>query len=107
MSLVISHENYMFRVDGDILETFIRGESEQRVLLAWLSVQVLPLARGNLALKIGSAPPDVPLYEMLQKARPVTGRGATVQVSISAAEEPLLREFFTQVAQLCGRHVAR
>jgi len=103
MPLVHSHENTVFRVDGDVLETFIRGESRQRVLLARLAVQVLPLGRGSLALKIGSAPPGTPLYEVLQRARPVTGGGATVQVSISPEEEPAFREFFTQVARLCGR----
>jgi hypothetical protein len=103
MPLVYSYESHNFRVDGDVLETFIRGESEQRVLLAWLAVQVFPLARGYLALQIGSAPPDMPLYEVLPKAKAMTGRGATVQVNISPEEEPVLREFFTQVARLCGR----
>jgi len=104
--LVYSHESHIFRVDGDLLETFIRGESKQRVLLAWLAVQVLPFARGYLALQIGSAPPDMPLYEALPKAKPMKGRGTTLQVTISPEEEPALREFFTQVAQLCGRPVA-
>ena len=103
MPLAYSHESHMFRVDGDVLETFIMGESRQRVLLAWLAVQVFPYTRGYLALQIGSAPPDMPLYEVSQKAKAMTGRGTTVQVTISPEEEPVLREFFTQVAQLCGR----
>lgn len=105
MPLVYSHENHSFRVDGDVLETFIRGASEHRILLAWLAVQVIPLARDSLALQIGSAPPDMPLYQVLQKARAITGRKATVQVNISREEEPLVREFFTQVARLCGRPI--
>lgn len=32
--------------------------------------------------------------------------GSTVDVVIKAEEEPLFRQFFTQVAQLCGRPVA-
>jgi hypothetical protein len=104
MPLVYSHERHIFRVDGDVLETFIRGESEQRVLLAWLAVQAFPLARGYLAIQIGSAPTDMPLYEVLPKAKAMMGRGtSTVQLSISREEEPVIREFFTQVAQLCGR----
>jgi len=71
-----------------------------------LAVQVFPLARGYLALQIGSAPPDNPLYEALQKAKAIKGRKATVQVSISPEEEPALRAFFTQMAQLCGRPAA-
>jgi hypothetical protein len=105
MPLVYSHESHIFRVDGDVLETFIGGESKQRVLLAWLAVQVFPLARGWLALQIGSAPPDMPLYEALQKAKAMAGRGTAMQMTISPEEEPLLREFFTQVAQLCGRPI--
>lgn len=69
-----SHGSHIFRVDGDVLETFIRGASEQRVLLACLAVQVFPLGRANLALQIGSAPPGMPLYEVLPKAKAVTGR---------------------------------
>jgi hypothetical protein len=107
MPLVYSHESHIFLVDGDVLETFIGGESKQRVLLAWLAVQVFPLARGYLALQIGSAPPGMPLYEVLAKAKAMTGRGAIMQVHISPEEEPVLREFFTQVAQLCGRPMVR
>lgn len=106
MPLVYSREGNIFRVDGDVLETFVLGDSRLRVLLAWLAVQVFPFARGHLAVQIGSAPPDMPLYEVLPKARAIPGRGATVQVNISPEEEPLLREFFTQVAHLCGRPIA-
>jgi|SRR5215469_5991368 len=103
MPLVYSHENNMFRVDGDMLETFVQGESEQRILLAWLAVQVFPIGRGYLAVQIGAAPPHVPLYEALPKAKPITGRRGTLQLNIRPEEEPALRQFFGQVAQLCGR----
>jgi hypothetical protein len=46
----------------------------------------------------------MPLYEVLPKARPV--RGSTVEVVIKTEEEPLYREFFGRVGQLCGRPVA-
>jgi hypothetical protein len=106
MPLVFSDESRVLRVDGDVLETFIRGESEQRVLLALLAVQVSPLPRGYLAVQIGSASPEAPLYQVLPKAKPIAGRGNhTLQVTIRPEDEPRYREFFTQVAQLCGRPV--
>jgi hypothetical protein len=106
MPLIYSHESHTFRVDGDVLETFLWGGSEQRVLLAWLAVQVFPAGRNTLALQIGAAPPDIPLYQVLPKASPIPGRGApALQMSVTPEEEPALREFFTQVARLCGRSV--
>jgi hypothetical protein len=109
MPLVYSHERRTFRVDGDVLETFISGQSEQRVLLAWLFVQVYPFPKGNLELAVGSLPPDMnmPLYEVLPK-HPKDPKGSAFTVVghiISPEEEPALREFFTQVARLCDRPV--
>jgi hypothetical protein len=57
-----------------------------------------------LVVKITSASADLPLYELQAKARPV--RGSTVEVVIRTEEEPLYRQFFTRVGQLCGRPVA-
>jgi len=54
-------------------------------------------------VKVTSSPVDLPLYEVLAKARPV--RGSTVEVVIKTEEEPLYRQFFTRVGQLCGRPV--
>ena len=45
-----------------------------------------------------------PLYQVLPKAK-ATIFGA-VDVIIATEEEPLFRDFFTQVAQSCGRFVA-
>jgi hypothetical protein len=109
MPLVYRHESRTFRVDGDVLETFIRGESERRVLLAWLSVQVFPFPKGRLGVAIESLLPDMemPPYKVLQKP-PKAVKGivhTAVGHVISPEEEPALREFFTQVAQLCGRPV--
>jgi hypothetical protein len=105
MSLAYNHENHLFRVDGDVLETFILGGSEQRVLLSWLFVRVFPQGRGRLALSIGSASPDLPLYEALPKATVLPLRGTSMQLNIKIEEEPAIRAFFTQVALLADRRV--
>ena len=104
MSLEFRHDELVVRVDGDIAEIFCRGAFSHRLLLAWLAVQVQPSIRGRLLVKISSAPADSPLYEVQAKARPV--RGSTAEVVIKTEEEPLYRQFFTQVGQLCGRPVA-
>jgi len=51
-----------------------------------------------------SAAGDSPLYEVQAKAKPT--RGSTVEQVIRTEEEPLYRQFFTHVGQLCGRPVA-
>ena len=104
MSLEFRHDELVVRVDGDIAEIFCRGAFSHRLLLAWLAVQVQPSIKGRLVVKIMSSPVDLPLYEVLPKARPV--RGSVVEVVIKTEEEPLYRQFFTRVAQLCGRPVA-
>ena len=104
MPLEFRHDDLVVRVDGDVAEIFCRGAFSHRVLLAWLAVVVQPSIRGMLVVRITSAPADLPLYEVQAKARPV--RGSTVEVVIKTEEEPLYREFFTRVGQLCGRPVA-
>ena len=101
MSLEFRHDQLVVRVDGDVAEIFCRGAFSHRVLLAWLDVQVQPSIRGMLVVRITSAPADLPLYEVQAKARPV--RGSTVEVAIKTEEEPLYRQFFTRVGQVCGR----
>ena len=54
-------------------------------------------------MKITSTSVDLPLYEVQAKARPV--RRSTVEFVIKTEEEPLYRQFFTQVGQLCSRPV--
>jgi hypothetical protein len=105
MPLDFSHEGLVLRVDGDVLEIFSRGTFSHRVPLAWLAVQVQPSARGRLVVRIVSvsARHDAPLYEVMHKAKIMPG--SAVELGISAEEEPLYRQFFTQVAQLCGRPV--
>jgi hypothetical protein len=104
LSLEFRHDELVVRVDGDVAEIFFRGMFSHRLLLAWPAVQVQPSIRGRLLVKISSAPAESPLYEVQAKARPT--RGSTVEVVIKTEEEPLYREFFTRVGQLCGRPVA-
>ena len=104
MSLEFRHDELVVRVDGDVAEIFWKGAFSHRLLLEWLAVQVQPSIKGRLVVKIMSSPVDLPLYEVLPKARPV--RGSVVEVVIKTEEEPLYRQFFTRVAQLCGRPVA-
>jgi hypothetical protein len=104
VSLAFSHEGLVMRVDGDVLEIFSRGAFSHRVLLAWLAVQVQPSIKGHLVMRIASVRGDLPLYEVMHKARVTPG--SSVEVVIRTEEEPLYRQFFTQVAQLCDRVVA-
>jgi len=104
LSLEFRHDELVVRVDGDVAEIFFKGMFSHRLLLAWLAVQVQPSIRGRLLVKISSAPAESPLYEVQAKARPT--RASTVEVVIKTKEEPLYREFFTRVGQLCGRPAA-
>ena len=104
MSLEFRHDELVVRVDGDVAEIFCWGAFSHRLLLTWLAVQVQPSIKGHLVVKMTSMPVDSPLYEVQAKARPT--RGSTVEVVIKTEEEPLYREFFTRVGQLCGRPVA-
>lgn len=103
MPLEFSREGLVLRVDGDVLEIFSRGAFSHRVPLAWLAVQVQPSAKGRLIVRMASSRDDMPLYEVMQKAR--VAPGSAVDWVIRTEEEPLYRQFFTQVAQLCGRPV--
>jgi hypothetical protein len=60
--------------------------------------------KGACFVKITSSSVDSPLYEVQAKARHT--QGSSVEVVIKTEEEPLYREFFTRVGQLCGRPVA-
>jgi hypothetical protein len=103
MPLEFKREYFILRVDGDVLEIFRKGAFSERVPLAWLAVQVQPSIKGRLVVQICSARNDLPLYEVLRKAKAV--QGSAVDLVINTEEEPLYRQFFTQVAQLCGRPV--
>jgi hypothetical protein len=103
LPLEFRHDEVVIRVDGDVVEVFTRQAFSHRVLLAWVSVRVQPSIKGLLIVKITSAPAGSPLYEVQSKARSTLG--STVEFVIRTEEEPLYRQFFTQVGQLCGRPV--
>jgi hypothetical protein len=103
MALVFSYDDMVMRVDGDVLEIFSPGAFSHRILLPHLAVQVEPAIKGRLIVKIASASLDRPLYQVMRKATGLVG--SKVERVIRTEEEPMYREFFTQVAQLCGRGV--
>jgi hypothetical protein len=92
------------RVGGDVVEIFRSGVSCERFLLAWLVVQVQPLIKGELLVRITTTDkPEAPLYE--GQARNLASSASHVDVTIRTEEEPVYREFFTYLAQQCGRPV--
>src|SRR5262249_16002001 len=103
MQLEFRHGNTVVRVDGDVVEIFRPQAPSPRCLLAFWAVRVQrgPI-KGQLVVRMTSASADSPLYEVQAKARP---GGSTVEAVIPAEAEPLYRQFFTQVAQLCDRSV--
>jgi hypothetical protein len=103
MPLELSQEDVVMRVDGDVLEIFRTGAGSERVRLSWLAVQVQPSFKGHLVIRIRCTSDDAPLYEVVQKAKILTGTVA--ELSIRIEDEPFYRQFFTQVAQLCSRPV--
>lgn len=103
MALEFRREHLVIRVDGDVMEIFRTGRGSERILLPWLAVQVQPSIKGRLIVKIRSTADDAPLYEVVQKAR--SPLGTVSELVIRTEDEPLYRQFFTQVAQLSGRPV--
>jgi hypothetical protein len=102
MQLEFRHGDTVVRVDGDVIEIFGQGSSH-RYLLRTLRVEVQPGSiKGTLVVRSASESADWPLYELYAKAR--YNRG-DVEAVIPIEDEPLYRQFFTQVAQLCGRSV--
>jgi hypothetical protein len=103
MPLEFKNEDLILRVDGDVLEMFAKGVVGKRIPLAWLAVQVQPSIKGMLIIKVASARGDAPVYEVVPKARALLG--TVLEYAISTADEPFYRQFFTEVAQACGRPV--
>jgi hypothetical protein len=102
LELVREGGDVITRVDGDVLELFDIRYPGRRIPLAWLVVRAQPERKNTVQVVIGQQKVDQPLY--------APGRPAGVYnayaVSIGAEEEPAYREFFTEVAQRCGRSVA-
>jgi hypothetical protein len=102
MQLEFRHGKTVVRVDGDVVEIFGQGYGH-RYLLPSLRVEVQPgPVKGELTIRSTSAPGDWPLYELYAKPRYQRG---WVEAVIPIADEPVYRQFFTQLAQLCGRSV--
>ena len=103
MQLEFRHGGTVVRVDGDVVEIFGTQVFSHRYLLPCLRVEVQPgSVKGTLVLRSASAPADWPLYELYAKPRYHRGE---VEAVIPIGDEPVYRQFFTQVAQLCGRSV--
>jgi len=102
MQLEFRHGGTVMRVDGDVIEIFGPLGSSHRYLLPALRVEVQPSTKGTLAVYSTSAPAEWPLYELYAKPRYKRGE---VEAYIPVEDEPFYRQFFTQVAQLCGRSV--
>ncbi len=104
MQLEFRHGGTVVRVDGGVVEIFGAVGFSHRYLLPSLRVvEVQPGSiKGTLVVRSASAPADWPLYEGYAKARYQRG---WVDAVIPIADEPFYRQFFTQVAQLCGRSV--
>lgn len=91
-------------VDGDTLEIMFAGISDaKRIPLNWLVVQAHPARKSSFQVQIGSSNVDQPLYAITKKP---TIPGQSYIMPIRGEEEPEIRAFFTEVAQLCGRTVA-
>jgi hypothetical protein len=104
MQLEFRHGVTVMRIDGDVIEIFGETGCSNRYLLPSLRVEVQPGSiKGTLAVRSTAAPSDWPLYELYAKPRYIRGK---LEAVISVADEPHYRQFFTQVAQLCGRSVA-
>ena len=102
MQLEFRHGGTVMRMDREVIEIFGPLGFSHRYLLPSLRVEVQPSTKGTLALYSTSAPADWPLSELYAKPRYTRG---DVEAYIPVEDEPLYRQFFTQVAQLCGRSV--
>ena len=104
MQLEFSHGDMVVRIDGDVVEIFGATGCSHRYLLPSLRVEVFPTAtKGELVIRsMRARGADWPLYELYAKPQATHGE---VEAFIPAVDEPLYRQFFTRVAQLCGRSV--
>jgi hypothetical protein len=104
LNLEFRRDDLLIRVDGDVVEIFRGGVSCERFLLPCLAVQVQPFIKGKLVVRIAAtSQAEAPLYEVQPKNRAMIG--TRVDIGIKIEEEPVYREFFTYLAQQCGRYV--
>jgi len=104
MQLEFRHGDMVVRVDGDVVEIFGATHCSHRYLLPALRLEVFPTpTKGELVMRSDRARrADLPLYELYAKPQAIHG---DVEAFIPAVDEPVYRQFFTRVAQLCGRSV--
>jgi hypothetical protein len=103
MQLEFRHGGAVVRVDGEVVEIFGTQGFSHRYLLPFLRVEVQPgLRKGTLVVRSSSSSADSPLYELYAKSRYQRGE---LEAIIPISDEPVYRQFFTEVAQLCGRSV--
>ena len=103
MQLEFRHGDTVVRLDGDVVEIFWAARASHRFLLSFLTVQVQPgPIKGQLVVRTVPGRPGSPLYELKTTYKHV---GGTTETVIPAEAEPLYRQFFTHLAQLCGRPV--
>lgn len=100
--LELSTPDALFRADNGVLEVFqLSWENSLRLPFAWLCVKADPPKRDQILLRLGIvSPPGQVLYGADAKVINVYRT-----ILISAADEPRVRAFFTQIAGHAGRLV--
>jgi hypothetical protein len=100
MPLTLDHGGIRLAVDGDVLDAFM-GTTTERIPLSRLAVRLDRRGKERVQVAIQLAnDPGEPLYAW--------GWAPTVKGYlhvIEATDEPVFREFFTEVAAQCGREV--
>ena len=103
--LTFDYDYLHLRVDRGVFEAFNNGTSDFRVPLRWLGALVLykkPDKPGQLFIGSVRSPDTDALYGTEPTA---FWYSSTPSFRIPAADEPLFRAFFTQVAMLADRRV--
>jgi hypothetical protein len=102
MAPELRRDDITMRVDGDELEVLFPMRTEpSRILLSRLAVRLDRQGKQKLQLYIGQTGEPGPLYAWHWNP---TIMGSVWMIDVD--EEPAYREFFGEVAESCGRHVA-
>ena len=103
MPLELNRDDVLIRVDGDIVEFIFPGWPEpKRIPLRWLVVAAQPSRRKRVIMQVGSDAADRPLYSVTKRS---SMPGATFEWGVFEDDEPVFRDFFTELAASCGRVV--
>jgi hypothetical protein len=101
--LILTHADVHLQVEHGILEVFRRNHiiGSYRAPVKWVKVRVEARKDGLTRLHFGNiAELDEPLYARLTGARHLL-----TKVEIQTGDEPLFREFFTELARQADRRV--